>query len=758
MKTLRRFDPALTRCVRTAIRVAPVFAALAVACAHAADDIPLQPFSIDHAGHKDSPADVSFLLGKDPAGQGGFIAVQNGHLTKPDGSRFRIWGVDITGWTQGSSNLPPKDQAEFWAAEMARSGINCVRFHFLDLPTRSAEDDARMAERRKQAEAAGEQFKGRPAGLVDRNRNDTQALDPEALDRLDYFVFQLKRHGVYSNLNLNVGLRYKAGDDVPDSGVINLSKGFTYISTRMIELQKKYARELLTHHNPYTNTDYAHEPAVATVEIVNENSIFEFWMRNWLRGELTPDGPHYQLDFTPFYAKQLDTMYNDWLAKNRTPAQVAHLRELAGVKPGEPVPRIRRGDFSITPKERFYAEADFLAEVEKNFFVGMRDYLKKDLGVQSLVIGNADHTYWIPNLPMMRANSLLDYIDGHVYWQHPAIWGKRNTPMVDDPLHSTIVKLSRSPFLDRPFTVSEVNHPNPNEYAAEMIPILASYAAFQDWDGIYFYTFEPKVGAEWQHYVADEFDITLDPVKMTQMSVGALIFCRADVQPAKEIVARTYSAEQVNESARLPESERPYFTPGFPLSTALRHGSRIRSLTGPPTAKFAPDPAPPYVTDTGEIAWHVDPVKHGLVTIDTPRAQALVGFVRDNSQMTTRHLAAEVKNDFAVITLSSLSAEPIQRANRLLLTACSRWQNTGSQWNDRHTLWDKWGHGPTLIEPVTGWLVLRELDGAVAVLLTPLDGASQPIGQPIGGRRLEDGWEIPLGNPATTHYLIQVVR
>ena len=128
----------------------------------------------------------------------------------------------------------------------------------------------------------------------------------------------------------------------------------------------------------------------------------------------------------------------------------------------------------------------------------------------------------LPNLPLLRANRQLDFLDGHVYWQHPAIWGLRNTPMVNDPLNSTIIKLSRSPMVDHAFTVSEVNHPNPNEYGAEMIPILASYAAFQDWDGIYFYTFELKFGDQWQNFVTDNFEITLDPVKMIQMRVGAM--------------------------------------------------------------------------------------------------------------------------------------------------------------------------------------------------------------------------------------------
>src|SRR5690606_20099569 len=141
-----------------------------------------------------------------------------------------------------------------------------------------------------------------------------------------------------------------------------------------------------------------------------------------------------------------------------------------------------------------------------------------------------------------------------------------------------------------------------------------------------------------------------------------------------------------------------------------------------------------------------------------PRTQALVGFVKENADRTTKHLAAELENEFAVITLSSLSDLPIQTAPKLLLTVAARWQNTGSRWNERHTLWEYWGKGPTLIEPVEGWLMLRELDGAVGLSVTPLDGASQPIGEPLAGRRMEVGWEIELGTVPTVQYLVEVHR
>lgn len=699
-----------------------------------ATEIPMEPFVIDHVNRKDSAADVSFLLDA-PAGKDGFIRSQDGHLVKPSGERLRLWGVNLTGFTKGSNNLPPKEMAPLWAAELARFGINCVRFHFLDRTT-----------------------KERPQGLIDGDGDDTMHLDATRLDQLDFFVAELKKHGIYCDLNLNVGRNYKAGDGVPDYQLFGAAgKGFTYFGARLLELQRDYARQLLTHRNPYTRTEYRHEPAVAIVEIVNENSLLEFWMRNWLRGQLTTTNDlRYQLDLTPAYEGILTAKFNEWLVKNKSARELGQLRTQAGVDAGAPIPRLRREEFSDAPKERFYAEAAFYTEIETDFFRAMENYLKATLGVKSLITGCADHTYWIPGQPQLRSTSQMDIVDAHVYWQHPSISGARNTPMVNDPLHSTVVKLTRSSFAGKPFTVSEVNHPNPNEYSCEMIPILAAYGALQDWDGIFFYTFEPKISG-WQNFVTDPFDLTLDPVKMIQMEAGALMFVRPDVKPAVKTETRSYSAQQINESMRLPESERPYFTPGFPLSLPLRHGSRVRCLDCEPTSTFTSDDDNPIVSDTGELSWLVASGSNGLVTLDTPRSQALIGFVRANGRATSQ-LSAEVKNDFCAISVSSLDGKPLSRSATMLLTACSRWQNTGAEWNERHTLWSKYGGAPTLIEPVKGWLTLRDLQGAVAVQLVPLDGAAQPVGKPLKGRRLENGWEVSIGEPATTWYLVQVIR
>src|SRR5262245_8960687 len=311
---------------------------LAIACAGAASaqEIAMQPFVIDHVNRSNSPADVAFLLDA-PAGRDGFVRIQNGHLVKPNGQRLRLWGVNLTGFTRGSNILPPKDMAPRWADELARFGINCVRFHFLDRTTRD-----------------------RPQGLIEGDRDDTLHLDAERLDRLDFFIAELKQRGIYSDLNLNVGRSYKAGDNVPDYQLFGASgKGFTYLGECLLELQRDYARQLLTHFNPYTKTEYRHEPAIAIVELVNENSVLEFWMRNWMRGHLTSTNDlRYQLDLTPRYEQELTAKYNEWPAKNKSAKELKQLRTQAGVKAGAPIPRLRREEFSEASRERFYAEAE----------------------------------------------------------------------------------------------------------------------------------------------------------------------------------------------------------------------------------------------------------------------------------------------------------------------------------------------------------------------------------------------------------------
>src|SRR5262245_9287329 len=673
----------------------------------AQSDSGLKPFMMNHREGSNSLIDLSFLL-EPPAGKNGFIRVQGSHFVKPNGERIRFWGVNLTGWSKGSVMLPPREDAPMWAATLARFGVNCVRFHFLDL-------DA-------------------PRGLIDRTRNDSRELDPQQLDRLDYLIAELKKRGIYANLNLNVGRSYKSGDGVQDYDKIRWAKGLTLFDPRLIELQKEYAKKLLTHHNPYTKLEYRNEPAVAIVELVNENALYI--------GFRAP---------TPFYDNALTEIYNKWLSRK---LGAEGYRKLRGEADDQPVMRLKGPEVGTASRERFHTELSFYLEMESNYFRDMRAYLKDTIGVKSPIVGTADHSHSGSSYPLLVSTSLLDIVDGHTYWQHPGPKGIPNTPMVNDPFNSTVVELSRTAFAGKPYTVSEVNHPYPNEWSSEGIPILAAYASFQDWDGIFWYTFEPKLAADWKPHVGDPFDVSLNPVKMPQLASGALIFLRGDVTSARKTVERSYSQEQVMGSVRLGKSERPYFTPGFPLSIPLQHGSRIRSLDGEPTAGFPVVNTNSLVSDTGELVWNLAD-KAGLVSIDTQRSQALIGYV-NCARRSLGNLSARINNTFCSIVLNSLDSKPISESERMLLTAGARVANTGTKWNEARTALADWGGPPTLIEPVTGKVVLRNLEKAAEVRVAALDGAGRCIGKPILAQKIKDGWEIEVGDPATTWYEVTV--
>src|SRR5208283_3135369 len=103
-------------------------------------------------------------------------------------------------------------------------------------------------------------------------------IDPKRLERLDYLIFQFKRNGIYVDINLHVSRWLGVAEGfVAQKQRPNYDKGLDNFEPRMIDLQKKYARDLLAHVNPYTDSRYAAEPAVAFVEINNENALFSQW-------------------------------------------------------------------------------------------------------------------------------------------------------------------------------------------------------------------------------------------------------------------------------------------------------------------------------------------------------------------------------------------------------------------------------------------------------------------------------------------------
>ena len=219
---------------------------------------------------------------------------------------------------------------------------------------------------------------------------------------------------------------------------------------------------------------------------------------------------------------------------------------------------------------------------------------------------------------------------------------------------------------------------------------------------------------------------------MTELATGALMFLRHDVATAGRTITRSYSTEEVYDSLRMSRTERPYFTPGFPLSMPLEHQVRIAGfdVQGPPRPPMERANQNPIVSDTTQLAWQTSPENTGIVTADSRRYQAIVGYLRA-SRKDPANLSAGVKNTFGAITLASLDSAPLSRCGKMLLTAGSRVANTNQQWNEKRNSLVDWGTTPALIEPVTGTVTLKSLESAAKVEALALDAA---------GRRWASRW------------------
>jgi len=109
----------------------------------------------------------------------------------------------------------------------------------------------------------------------------TRLLSKEALDKLDYFIYQLKENGIYVDLNLLVARRFTPEDGLPreiESVEWKDQQALGFFMEEIENLEKEYARQLLTHFNPYTGMTYAEDPVIAFVEIVNEQGLVNSWL------------------------------------------------------------------------------------------------------------------------------------------------------------------------------------------------------------------------------------------------------------------------------------------------------------------------------------------------------------------------------------------------------------------------------------------------------------------------------------------------
>lgn len=625
-------------------------------------------FVITDSDTTNTVVDMSFLNEK-VAGGSGFVKVRDGHFIDGSGARIRFFGTNLT----FSSCFPDKETAKNIAGRLRKLGMNVVRFHHMD-------------------------YYSAPRGIWDKEYKD---LDPDQLDKLDWLIYQLKIHGVYSNINTHVSYTYP-GADYKEIGQFNFGKTIDQFYPPYIEMQKNYAKKLLTHLNPYTGKTYAEEPCVAFVEVNNENSLLSNW-------DLLPG-------LNREHKAELIKQWKTWLnSKPDYRNKEGFSDDLMGI-----ITNYSNGT-SETGKEMLWS---FLMDTEMSYAKEMTGYFKKELKINGLLAES--QAYYSGVAGVAREAEVSDFIDMHSYWEHPDFPGKswsstdwtiRNSSMVSDRSGGTLLSFGQHRVAGMPLTISEYDHPAPSYYCAEMFPMLNSVAAFQDFDGIYHFTFDHPYD---KGRIDNFFSNAGHPLKQVFVPVGAVLFRMGAVKPGQNPVQLDLPPDAVlknlvkfGDRLRLHVSNMKYIWDEAGAPEALISLRPMNVNIGGKELKLSEpveEPAGPWVSETGEIVWDNSDSTRAVFKVDAPSAKVAIGYIGGKSIDLGNVTIAMDQTPFnwATISITSLDGKPVEQSARILLVAAGRAENSDWKWNENKTsLGGNWGNAPTRVEGIPAMITFK---------------------------------------------------
>ena len=265
---------------------------------------------------------------------GEFVTVgPDGHFSV-GGKRIRFWGTN----SGAAGAFPNPAKAGFIADHVRKLGFNLIRLHHLDNNWTTS---------------------------LFQNQGGTRRLNASNLNRLEKYVAELKRNGVYVDMNLHVSRTVQESDGIAGAdSILNFGKGVFIFDPQLIELQQEYARQVLRHVNPYTGLALAADPVMAMVEITNENSLY----RMWRDGVLKPQSEGG--DLMARHSRMLDGFWNDFLVRKYGSTDALRSAWNQGMRPEGVESLVRDGGFETDP-------------ISKNWTLELHETAKATMAVEA---------------------------------------------------------------------------------------------------------------------------------------------------------------------------------------------------------------------------------------------------------------------------------------------------------------------------------------------------------------------------------------
>ena len=590
------------------------------------------------------------------AGEHGYVKRDGMNLTLGNGEPTRFWGVNVGPGITALDHI----SLDYLARRLAKVGVNIVRFH----------------------------------GPLFSRSGDPAKLDPQALDNAHYLVAALKKQGIYTTLSYYFPLWFdiKPRYGIPGFDTIQNKRPFAliYFDPRLQEIHRAWTRELLTTKNPYTGLPLGKDPAIAAVELVNEDSFFF-----WTFSKRNIPAVHWQ---------RLEKRFGQWLtrrhgsvakalaawghserdddaAAGRIVLYEVYQMTSSGVKQASPAKRKRLRD-----------QTQFLTEVQRSFYAGMQKFIRHDLGCQSLVTASNWHVADPATLDALERYSYTanDLIDRHGYFsgQHKGeasgyavrvgdTFSNRAATTAPEALPLQFVQIE-----GRPQIISEIGWTNPNLYRSDFAFLMAAYGSLQGLDA----TFAFAIGSAFWDQSIKKFAAS-SPTIMGAFPANALLYRRGDVKEAGDVVHQVLDLEDLYAlkgsggfAAQALDKLRQQDVPPGAVATgavsqidplAFYVGRVVRGFgkekgksTQVNLAKFIDRQQKTVRSSTGQLHWDYG---RGFVRMSTPRSQGVTGFLSRAGKVELDDVIIQADNEYGSILVISLDDQPLATSKKLLI-------------------------------------------------------------------------------------------
>ena len=597
-------------------------------------------------------------LNEPVAGEHGFVrrSPEGSDFVLGDGRPARFWAVNDAAFETDLAR-----HARF----LAKRGINLVRFHCNATPT----------------------------------GNDLMAADPADRERLWKGVAAMKKAGIYVTYS-----PYWAGAShaksslgyLDDGG--NHNWGLLFFDVKLQAAYKHWLKQILTEKNPYTGIALAEDPALAIIQLQNEDSLL-FWTTQGLKGAARQE---LRRQFAVFAARKygsLDSAKAAWQNAAPSPDQDGTDDFAQGEAALYIVWQLTQPGSSVGQQQRCADQMQFLTETMRHFNQMIGDYLKHDLGCQQLV--NAGNWRTADNVTMLDAErwsytandvmAINRYYDG-VHEGANNGWaicdGDRFT---DDSvlLRPRELPLTLKQVAGFPMMVTESSWVPPLSHQSEG-PFLV--AAYQSLTGVDAYFWFATGEEDWRQpgsangFMPSEAKwVCATPMLLGQWPAAALMYRLGYLRQGAPVVSEQRPLEDLWQRQRPIIAEDAGYDPNRDQGQRAKE-SKVKAgvnplayLVGPVLAQYGGQPAPNRVTDLGDF---IDPVHKtirsitkeitlnygdGWCQLDTPKAQGVTGFLKALGACKLTDVEIRSTNDYATVLVIAMDNQPLKESGKILV-------------------------------------------------------------------------------------------